>query len=107
MLCVVCTAPYALFFMFCCHRIPESPAWLEEKGRTDEADEILRSMAHGNGTELPHNLKLFSGEPTYVVPSSNGNPRVGLGCYKLLFSHISLPMMQRANNLRLVTKYLI
>ena len=75
---MVCTVPYALLFIFCCQRIPESPAWLQEKGRTDEAVEILRSMAHGNGSELPHNFTLLPGEPTYVVSSSNRIPRVGL-----------------------------
>ena len=73
-------APYALLFVFCCHRIPESPAWLQEKGRTDEALEILHSMAQGNGSELPHNFTLLPGEPTYVEPSSSRNLRVGLNC---------------------------
>ncbi|KAK7503285.1 hypothetical protein BaRGS_00005550 [Batillaria attramentaria] len=55
LLTIVATSP-AIFALSYWWLIPESPRWLIKKGRTEEADRILRKMAKFNGTHFPEDL---------------------------------------------------
>ncbi|XP_048771044.2 organic cation transporter protein-like isoform X2 [Ostrea edulis] len=55
--------PTVIFIAFWCI-LPESPRWLLSKGRTEEAEEVLRKAAKVNGVQLPE--KLFDDDVTDV-----------------------------------------
>ena len=56
-LCLMCSAPYLLGFltMIC---VPESVRWLNQKGRQNEAETILKRVARMNKKKLPPFLAL-------------------------------------------------
>ena len=56
---IVCTLPYVFVLGFY-RLVPESIRWLQLNGRTEEANQILRKIAHCNKKELPSNIILSS-----------------------------------------------
>lgn len=67
------------FSVFFCRVLPESPRWLLARGRFDEAEKILNTMARVNGRSLP---------PNYIVDLKVSNAFV---VFLLLFFRPGTP----------------